>query len=143
MFKNDFKLTQSYPLSKKEKSDILKKQKTLLEIYDIEILEYIFKNIDNITAQKVAMENQKKRILIFENNPIFFEYDKEIFYPTVYLLNMFPDLIKKKAFIYDETDSYLDNGADLMLKGVINREDIKKNVPFRMNDVFMVITVSG
>ena len=99
MFKNEFKLTQSYILSKKERLDIFKSMKSMLEIYDTETLENISQNISNITVQKITMENYKKRILINENNPIFFEYDKEIFYPTVYLMNMFPDLVKKKAFI--------------------------------------------
>jgi hypothetical protein len=56
---------------------------------------------------------------------------------------MFPDLIKNISFIYDETDSFLENGADLMLKGVLNKEDIKKNRNFKLNELFSVATVSG
>ena len=56
---------------------------------------------------------------------------------------MFPQLIRYKAIIFDETDSYLDNGADLMLKGVVNREIIKKEINFRLNDIFIVETTSG
>lgn len=139
MFKNDFTTSQSYILSKKEKKDLFKKHHLR---YDSKILDYINKNFETIYMYKTNLN--KKRVLTYENNPIFFEYDNDLFYPTVYLLNMFPNLIaNKKAIIYEETDSFLDNGADLMLKGVLNREDIKKNISFKLNDLFVVQTTSG
>lgn len=138
MFKNEFKVTQSYIVSKKEKKDIAKK---LTLFYSKNVMDYIVANFDEITLHKTTLN--KKRILTYQNNPIFFEYDNDTYYPTVYLLNMFPDMLVKKAIIYEETDTYLDNGADLMLKGVLNRAELKKEVSFRLNDLFSVQTVSG
>lgn len=141
MFKHELTSTQSYVLSKKEKKDLLKK---LGINFNSQNVQYIQNNFNGtMTSYKVSINNSKKRIIFYENNPIFFEYDNDVFYPTVYLLNQFPELIKKITIIYDETDSYLDNGADLMLKGVLNREEIKKNLQFKLNDLFAVITTSG
>jgi predicted ribosome-associated RNA-binding protein Tma20 len=141
MFKHELTSSQSNLLSKKEKKDLLKK---LGIFYNTECVQYMQNNFNGtMTSFKIAIGNSKKRIIFYEGNPVFFEYDNDTFYPTVYLLNQFPELIKKIAVIYDETDKYLDNGADLMLKGVINREDIKKNVPFKLNELFAVITMSG
>ena len=140
MFKNELAISQIYTLSKKERKDLLKK---LGINYNKEIVEYIGNNFNNMTILKTPIGNSKRRIVIHENNPILFEYDNDVFYPTVYLLNMFPQILNRFALIYEETDSYLDNGADLMLKGVLNREDIKKNVSFKLNDLFVVITTTG
>lgn len=138
--KNELTLTQSYILSKKEKKDFTKLLKPL---YDYEAVEYIFNSFEKIQISKISLENSKKRIMSYEGNPIFFEYSNDTFYPTVYLLNMFPDLMNKKAFIYEETDSYLANGADLMLKGVLNRDEIKKKGMFKLGDPFYVQTLTG
>jgi len=139
MFKNEINITQSYVLSKKEKKETAK---ILTKLYDINHVDYIFKNFQNLSFHKIS--GNKKRILFYDSNPIFFEYNMDIFYPTVYLLNMLPNLMgDRKCSIYDETDEYLANGADLMLKGIINREDIKKNVKFKLNDIFCVETLSG
>ncbi len=55
---------------------------------------------------------------------------------------MFPTLIPKVAFIHDATDSYLNRGADLYMKGVMNNEELKK-ASFKIGDTFIVQTVSG
>jgi predicted ribosome-associated RNA-binding protein Tma20/translation initiation factor 1 (eIF-1/SUI1) len=141
MFKHELTSTQSYVLSKKEKKDLLKKLGINFNSQNVQYMQNNFNG--TMTSYKVSINNSKKRIIFYENNPIFFEYDNDVFYPTVYLLNQFPELIKKITIIYDETDSYLDNGADLMLKGVLNREEIKKNLQFKLNDLFAVITTSG
>ena len=54
------------------------------------------------------------------------------------------NIIKNCALIYDATVEYIVNGADLMLKGVINRKDIKENEkPFKLSDLFYVQTETG
>ena len=137
MFKKEFNVTQSYTLSNKEKKDILKKLRNL----DNGIfIDYIQSNFSPMTMEKTSLN--KMRILRYENNPIFFEYLENQFLPTIYLLNTFPCLIKKICLIYDETDSYLENGADLMLKGVLNRAELKKT-SFHLNEVFAVLTTNG
>jgi predicted ribosome-associated RNA-binding protein Tma20/translation initiation factor 1 (eIF-1/SUI1) len=136
MFKNTITTTQSYLMSKKEKKDLSKK---LNLVYDIDAITYIINKFHELYIFKT---NLKKRIITYQGDPIFFEMDNDLFYPTVYLLNYFPNLMKKICIIYDETDNYLENGADLMLKGVLNREQIKKD-NFRLNDIFSVIIVSG
>jgi predicted ribosome-associated RNA-binding protein Tma20 len=137
MFKKEFNVTQSYTLSNKEKKDILKKLKNLDNgLY----IDHILSKFSPMTLEKTNLN--KMRVLRFENNPLFFEYSENQFLPTIYLLNMFPSIIKKVCLIYDDTDSYLENGADLMLKGVLNRVEIKKN-NFHLNEVFSVITTNG
>ncbi len=138
--KNEIIPTQLYILSKKDKKDFMKLFKSQ---YNQEIVEFIFNTFDKIQISKISLENSKKRIMCYENNPIFFEYTNDLFYPTVYLLNMFPDIMTKKAIIYEETDSYLANGADLMLKGVLNREEIKNKGSFKLGDAFYVQTITG
>ncbi len=139
MFKNEISLTQSYVLSKQEKKELAK---VLSKSYDVKHIDYIIKNFQNLSFHK--MSGSKKRILFYDNNPIFFEFDMDVFYPTVYLLNMLPNLMQeRKCYIYDETDGFLAKGADLMLKGIINRLDLKKNGKFKLNDIFCVETLSG
>lgn len=139
MFKNEIIITQSYVLSKQEKKEIAK---ILTKSYDAKHVDYVFKNFQNLSFHKNSAN--KKRILFSDNTPIFFEFDLDVFYPTVYLLNMLPNFMQeKKCYIYDQTDSFLSNGADLMLKGIINRDEIKKNTKFRLNDIFCVETLSG
>jgi predicted ribosome-associated RNA-binding protein Tma20 len=140
MFKNDLSPSQSYIFSKKEKKDFFKKLGIFYNKITVDIIST--KLEANYVCQKVTIANSKRRIIFYENNPIFFEFDNDNFYPTIYLVNMFPDLIKNFALIYDETDSYLDNGADLMLKGVLNRVDLK-NSNFKMGELFIVVTMSG
>jgi len=138
--KNELITTQTYILSKKEKKEFLKQLKIS---FDAEAVEFIFNNFDKMTISKISLENSKRRIISYESNPIFFEYANDAFCPSVYLLNMFPDLMNKRAIIYEDTDSYLANGADLMLKGILNREDIKKKGSFKLGDLFYVQTISG
>ena len=146
MFKNDISFTQSHPLSKKEKKEIFK---SLKNMFNEEYLNYMINNFKDMSIHKGSIQNKKRNVIFEGNNPILFEYDKELYYPSVYLLQMFnaglcQNLIRNCSLIYDATVEYIENGADLMLKGVINRNDIKNNeIMFRLNDLFYVQTVSG
>jgi len=146
MFKNDISFTQSHPLSKKEKKEIFKTLKTL---FNEEYLNYMLNNFKDMSIHKGNIQNKKRNVIFEGNNPILFEYDKELYYPTVYLLQMFNaglcfNIIRNCALIYDATVEYIVNGADLMLKGVLNRKDIKNNEkPFKLSDLFYVQTETG
>ena len=146
MFKNDISITQSHPLSKKEKKEIFKTLKTL---FNEEYLNYMLNNFKDMSIHKGNIQNKKRNVIFEGNNPILFEYDKELYYPTVYLLQMFNaglcfNIIRNCALIYDATVEYIVNGADLMLKGVLNRKDIKNNEkPFKLSDLFYVQTETG
>ena len=62
----------------------------------------------------------------------------------VYIIKIGKNIIKNVCIIYDETVSYILNGADLMLKGVLNRAEIKNSDKnFSLNEMFYVQTVSG
>ena len=146
MFKNDISFTQSHPLSKKEKKEIFKSLKNL---FNEDYLNYMLTNFKDMSIHKGNIQNKKRNVIFEGSNPVLFEYDKEIYYPTIYLLQMFnaglcENIIKNCALIYDATVEYIVNGADLMLKGVINRNQIKNNeIIFKLNDLFYVQTVSG
>ena len=146
MFKNEINFSQSHPLSKKEKKEIFK---TLKNLFNEEYLNYMLNNFKDMSIHKGNIQNKKRNVIFEGNNPILFEYDKELYYPTVYLLQMFNaglclNIIKNCALIYDATVEYIVNGADLMLKGVINRKDIKENEkPFKLSDLFYVQTETG
>ena len=146
MFKNDISFTQSHPLSKKEKKEIFK---TLNTLFNEEYLNYMLNNFKDMSIHKGNIQNKKRNVIFEGNNPILFEYDKELYYPTVYLLQMFNaglcfNIIRNCALIYDATVEYIINGADLMLKGVINRKDIKNNEKrFKLSDLFYVQTETG
>ena len=146
MFKNEINFTQSHPLSKKEKKEIFK---SLSSNYDDEYIKYIISNFNELSIQKGNIQNKKRNVIFNGNNPILFEIDKEKYIPTVYLLEYFNlglgiNLIKNVCIIYDETVSYILNGADLMLKGVLNRQLIKNSENnFSFDEIFYVQTVSG
>lgn len=145
MFKNEISYTNSHQISKKERKEIC----SCLSIkYDKNYVEYINLNFKNMSIQKGNIQNHKRNVVLHENNPILFEYDIKYYMPTVYLLQNFnfgigKNIIKNVCVIYDETVSYILNGADLMLKGVLNREEIKKEKTFSLNEMFYVQTVSG
>ena len=146
MFKNDISFSQSHPLSKKEKKEIFKSLKNL---FNEEYLNFMTTNFKDMSIHKGNIQNKKRNVIFEGNNPILFEYDKELYYPSVYLLQMFnaglcENIIKNCALIYDATVEYLVNGADLMLKGVINRYEIKNNEKmFKLSDLFYVQTETG
>ena len=146
MFKNDLTLNQSHPLSKKEKKEIFKSLKNLFKEEYINIMNTSFKDL---SIHKVNIQNKKRNIILEGNNPILFEYDKEVYFPSVYLLELFnagvgENLIKNCAIIYDATVEFIINGADLMLNGVINRDDIKNNEKnFKLGDLFYIQTNTG
>ena len=148
MFKNEIAFTQSHPLSKKEKKEIMKSLKTHSGFKE-EYVDLMMKSLNDMTIHKGNIQNKKRNVIFEGNNPILFEYDKEFYYPTIYLLQMFNagigyNIIKNCALIYDATTEYLINGADLMLKGVVNRKEIKNNEQkFRLNDLFYVQSESG
>ena len=146
MFKNEISFTQSHPLSKKEKKEIFK---SLKNIFNEEYLNNMTTNFKDMSIHKGNIQNKKRNVIFEGNNPILFEYDRDVYYPSVYLLQMFnaglcQNIIKNCALIYDATVEYIENGADLMLKGVINRNDLKNNdTIFKLNDLFYVQTESG
>lgn len=144
MFKNKIVFTQSYPLSKKERKEICA---TLRWKFDKDIIEYISTNLKTMTIQKGNIMNYKRNVIFNESNPILFEYDTNIYYPTVYLLQMCNfgigrNIITKVALIHEATVEYIVNGADLMIKGVINRTAIQQS-RFNINDLFYVQTDTG
>ncbi len=146
MFKNEINFTQSHPLSKKEKKEIFK---SLSSNYDDEYIKYIISNFNELSIQKGSIQNKKRNVIFNGNNPILFEIDKEKYIPTVYLLEYFNlglgiNIIKNVCIIYDSTASYIINGADLMLKGILNRNLIKNSENnFSFDEIFYVQTITG
>ena len=146
MFKNDISFTQSHPLSKKEKKEIFKSLKNLFKEEYLNIMNTSFKDM---SIHKGTIKNKKRNVIFEGANPILFEYDKEIYYPSIYLLELFnagigDNIIQNCALIYDATVDYIINGADLMLNGVINRNDIKNSEKnFKLGDLFYVQTNTG
>ena len=146
MFKNDISLNQSHPLSKKEKKEIFK---SLKNIFKEEYLNIMLSSFKDMSIHKGNIQNKKRNVIFEGSNPILFEYDKELYYPSIYLLQLFnagigENIIPNYALIYDATVEYIENGADLMLNGVINRNDIKKSEKsFKLGDLFYVQTNTG
>ena len=146
MFKNDISLNQSHPLSKKEKKEIFK---SLKNIFKEEYLNIMLSSFKDMSIHKGNIQNKKRNVIFEGSNPILFEYDKELYYPSIYLLQLFnagigENIIQNFALIYDATVEYIVNGADLMLNGVINRSDIKNSErTFKLGDLFYVQTNTG
>ena len=146
MFKNDISLNQSHPLSKKEKKEIFK---SLKNIFKEESLNIMLSSFKDMSIHKGNIQNKKRNVIFEGSNPILFEYDKELYYPSIYLLQLFnagigENIIQNCALIYDATVEYIVNGADLMLNGVINRSDIKNSErTFKLGDLFYVQTNTG
>ena len=115
MFKNDISLIQSHPLSKKEKKEIFKSLKNL---FKEDYLNIMFSSFKDMSIHKGSIQNKKRNVIFEGNNPILFEYDKEQYFPTIYLLQMFnagigDNIIQNYALIYDATVEYIVNGAKL------------------------------
>ena len=146
MFKNEIIFTQSHPLSKKEKKEIFKSLKNLFKEEYINIMISTFKDL---SIHKGNIYNKKRNVIFEGSNPILFEYDKELYFPTIYLLQLFnagigENIIPNCAIIYDATVEFIINGADLMLNGVINRENIKNSDKyFKLGDLFYIQTNTG
>ena len=146
MFKNDISLNQSHPLSKKEKKEIFK---SLKNIFKEDYLNIMLSSFKDMSIHKGNIQNKKRNVIFEGSNPILFEYDKELYYPSIYLLQLFnagigENIIPNYALIYDATVEYIENGADLMLNGVINRNDIKNSEKsFKLGDLFYVQTNTG
>ena len=146
MFKNDISLNQSHPLSKKEKKEIFK---SLKNIFKEEYLNIMLSSFKDMSIHKGNIQNKKRNVIFEGSNPILFEYDKELYYPSIYLLQLFnagigENIIPNYALIYDATIEYIENGADLMLNGVINRNEIKNSEKtFKLGDLFYVQTNTG
>ncbi|KAL0212065.1 hypothetical protein RCL1_005691 [Eukaryota sp. TZLM3-RCL] len=60
--------------------------------------------------------------------PLFLELSLDCLVPSLHLLHLFPDLLPS-AFIFSATVPYLQNGADLFSKGVLNLDHIPTNLP--------------
>ena len=147
MFKNKIILSHSHPLSKKEKKDIVKQLKSSYK-YAENDLNYILTSFNEMKIQKASVQNKKINIIFEGQYPIFFEYDKNMYLPTVYALEMFnrppSTLLKNIVLIHDQTSEFLLNGADLMLKGVLNLSELKNSVSnFPMGEPFFIETTSG
>ena len=137
MFKKDeIIISQQNIMSNKERKEFISVY--LKKLFDSSLIEtHLFES--KWQSQKIA--GSKKRIIFYEENPIFFEYDKDIYFPTVYLLNRIPMIIKYDCLIYPDTDDYLKNGADLMVKGILNRKIFPTS--FQLGTCFKVITLNG
>lgn len=145
MFKNEISFTNAHNISKKEKKDILS---ILSKTYSQEYIDYMNLNFKTLSIQKGNVSNHKRNFIFYENNPILFEYDIKYYLPTVYLLQLLSkgianNVLHKVCLIYDATVEYILNGADLMLKGVLNRNEIKSGFNFSLGDIFYVQTISG
>ena len=146
MFKNEIIFTQSHPLSKKEKKEIFK---SLKNIFKEEYINIMISSFKDLSIHKGNIQNKKRTVIFEGSNPILFEYDKELYFPTIYLLQLFnagigENIIPNCAIIYDATVEFIINGADLMLNGVINREKIKNSDKnFKLGDLFYMQTNTG
>lgn len=137
MFKKDFNISNISIMSNKERKEFIVSKLKIK--YDCSIIE------DYLCSKKwssAKFSGSKKKIILYNEEPIFFEYDKDIFFPTVYLLNMIPHFVKNTCIIFPDTDSFLDNGADLMWKGILNK-DIIQNTSFQLSTLFKVTTIDG
>ena len=109
MFKNDISFTQSHPLSKKEKKEIFKSLKNLFKEEYLNIMNTSFKDM---SIHKGTIKNKKRNVIFEGANPILFEYDKDIYFPSIYLLELFnagigDNIIQNCALIYDATVDYI------------------------------------
>lgn len=139
MFKKQFQTSSTNVLSKADRKEFYNKKIKNSFLNNTELIEqYLFE----YKWYVVKLSGIKKYFIMTcinnEKIPLFFEYDKDVFYPTVYTLNLIPDLIKDRiCLIYPETNLYLENGADLMIKGILNF-DIIKSLKFNLGNLFKV-----
>lgn len=125
MFKKPFRIKSQTSMKgsdrKKLRAEIQKNYPNLDECFATEIIP----NKEEVTVVKIYLHTGENAFIYSVNKiPVLFEIDKQkILYPSVYLLWRYPDLIQRFT-TWPPVFKKLTDGADLMLPGIILRENL-------------------
>jgi translation initiation factor 2D len=117
MFKKQFKIASQHLISAKDRKKM--KLDMIAQHFDKESVEKLFVYADSLTAQKL----EKSKITIYrdEADPLIVDSTSgKDYFPSVYCLMMFPDLVKIVFELKHEVEHFLYNGAQLMWPGIAN-----------------------
>jgi translation initiation factor 2D len=120
MFKKPFKIASEDTLAAKDRK---KMRQDLSDQFDKDSVEKLFIYAETIKAQKL----EKSKIVIYrdETDPLVIDStSNKDYFPTVYALMMFPDLIKFVFVLKPDEEKSLKNGGQLMWPSVANFENL-------------------
>lgn len=136
MFKKHYKITTQSILSSKDRKKLFSE---LQKQFDKESIVQLNKLSPEMYVQKV----EKSKIVIYRNalNPLFVApISNENIFPTIYALDLFPNLVKQVFYISDDVLYFIENGANLMWKGVINFYQLQH---FNSDELVSIRLISG
>uniref|UniRef100_A0A1I7WWI8 PUA domain-containing protein n=1 Tax=Heterorhabditis bacteriophora TaxID=37862 RepID=A0A1I7WWI8_HETBA len=115
MFKKPFTVKKNTNMRNSEVRKLLKRLPSA-------VVDEFDKKVQIAHVKLMAFNNTTMNVYTFDKNPMFFDFDSDdVLFPTVYfswkLPAMFPTLV-----VHEPVFTYLQNGADLMLPGVIRTE---------------------
>ena len=136
MFKKPFKISQKHNQSGKER----KKLQGALECqFDKQAISELFKETKNFVISKI--EKSKTIIISDETDPLIVDTTgKGDYYPTIYLLNRYPQLVKIVFLLKPGVENFIFKGANLMWPGVAC-VDTHKN--FYPEELVAIVTADG
>ena len=135
MFKKPYKLSTQSILSTKDRKNLISQ---LQKQFDLKPAS----SVSILTEWKVK-KIEKSKVLIYTDqiNPLFVDStSNHNLFPTLYAFNFFPDLVKWVFYICPTVSKFIENGANLMWKGVLNFEEIGN---FKVDDLAVVRTTLG
>lgn len=136
MFKKPFKVASQHVIAAKDRK---KMRQDLSDQLDKDSVEKLFIYAETITAQKL----EKSKIIIYrdETDPLIIDStSNKDYFPTVYAVMMFPDLVKHVFTLKPDVEKFLKNGAQLMWPGVANFENLPD---FKGDEVVAIKTSEG
>ena len=124
MFKKPIKITNYHKISKKD----LKRLKTDLQKHLNPLSSYTPKNL-----YLKKLEKSKTTIYCDKKDPLFVDTNsKNNYFPTIYALKKFPNLLKCSLKMKFGVETFLKRGAHLMWPGV---SDIEELAEFEVDDI--------
>jgi hypothetical protein len=114
MFKKDFEFSSENPLSSKDRKNL---RKQLGAAFDDDSVGKLFLEFDTIILKKV--EKSKMSLYCSESDPLFVDASsKGDFFPTIYALQMCPQLISGYACLHAGAEKFGLKGSPIDFKGV-------------------------
>ena len=136
MFKKPFKVASQHVIAAKDRK---KMRQDLSDQFDKYSVEKLFIYAETLTATKL----EKSKIIIYrdETDPLIIDStSNKDYFPSVYAVAMFPDLVKHVFTLKPEVEKFLKNGAQLMWPGVANFESLPD---FQGDEVVAIKTSEG
>lgn len=136
MFKKPFKISQKHNQAGKDR----KKFKAILEQqFNKESIANMFSDIKNLIISKI--EKSKVTIISDEEDPLIVDTtSKGDYFPTIYLLNLYPNMVNIMFVLKPGVEHFVYKGANLMWPGVGYVTSVES---FHSEELVAIVTSQG